>query len=294
MKKMQTGVPGDGAPISEWKRFLIFMRTHLGFTIGLLIVLVSVFLMIFGPILAPYDPFEANPAAVRQAPSAEYIFGTDPNGMDIFSRVIYAPRIDLTIALVGTASSLLIGIILGGYTGFWDNWLSTLIERVADLLQAFPPFVLAMALVAVTGQKIQNVIYVIAFLNIPIYLRLVRGNVISVKNRTYVEAAICVGGSKTWVLFRHVLPNVISSALTQASVNIGWAILMTSGLSFIGAGVAVPTPEWGAMIAVGASTIIMGEWWSSVFPGLAIVITALGFALVGGGLQIFFDPTKRS
>jgi len=294
MERLKTTVPGNGAPITEWKRFLIFMRTHPSFTIGLVIVLANLLLMIFGPILAPYDPFEANPAVVRQAPSAAHIFGTDLNGMDIFSRVIYAPRIDLTIALVGTAISLVIGILLGGYTGFWDNWFSTLIERVADLLQAFPPFVLAMALVAVTGQKIQNVIYVIAFLNIPIYLRLVRSNVISVRNCTYVEAAICVGGSKTRILFRHILPNVISSALTQASINIGWAILMTSGLSFIGAGVPVPTPEWGAMIAVGASTIIMGEWWSSMFPGLAIVIAALGFALVGDGLQVFFDPTKRS
>lgn len=294
MKRLKTTVPDNGAPISEWKRFLIFMRTHPGFTVGLVIVFVNLFLMVFGSGLAPYNPFEANPAVVRQPPSMEHIFGTDPNGMDIFSRVIYAPRIDLTIALVGTAISLVIGILLGGYTGFWDNWFSTFIERVADLLQAFPPFVLAMALVAVTGQKIQNVIYVIAFLNIPIYLRLVRGDVITVKSRTYVEAGICVGGSRTWVLFRHVLPNVISSALTQASVNIGWAILMTSGLSFIGAGVAVPTPEWGAMIAVGASTIIMGEWWSSVFPGIAIVTAALGFALVGDGLQVFFDPTKRS
>ncbi len=294
MKKSTVHLPREESSISEGKRFLLFMRSHPGFTVGLVIVVANLLMMLFGPMLAPYDPFEADPSSVRLPPSAQHIFGTDTNGMDIFSRVIYAPRIDLTIALAGTAISLIVGVVLGGYTGFWNNWLSTLVERVADLLQAFPPFVLAMALVAVTGQKIQNVIYVIAFLNIPIYLRLVRGDVISVKNRTYVEAAVCVGGSRAWVLFRHVLPNVIGSALTQASVSIGWAILMTSGLSFIGAGVAVPTPEWGAMIAVGASTIIMGEWWSSVFPGLAIVIVALGFALVGDGLQVFFDPTKRN
>ena len=151
------------------------MRSHPGFTVGLVIVVANLLMMLFGPMLAPYDPFEADPSSVRLPPSAQHIFGTDTNGMDIFSRVIYAPRIDLTIALAGTAISLIVGVVLGGYTGFWNNWLSTLVERVADLLQAFPPFVLAMALVAVTGQKIQNVIYVIAFLNIPIYLRLVRG-----------------------------------------------------------------------------------------------------------------------
>jgi peptide/nickel transport system permease protein len=151
-----------------------------------------------------------------------------------------------------------------------------------------------MALVAVTGQKMINVIYVVAFLNAPIYLRLMRSGVLSIKSRTFVEAAACVGNSDLRILFRHILPNVIGTAVTQASVNIGWAILLTSGLSFIGAGVPVPTPEWGAMIAVGAPTIITGEWWSSLFPGLAIAVTALGFALVGDGLQAFFDPTRRS
>ncbi len=287
-------LPQDGQVISEKRRFWLYVRSHPAFAIGLLIVGLSIILMLLGPVLAPYDPFEANPSAVRQAPSSLHLFGTDPNGMDVFSRVIYAPRIDLTIALAGTALSLIIGIILGGYAGFYTNFAAALIERVCDLLQAFPPVVLAMALVAVTGQKIQNVIYVIAFLNIPIYMRLVRSNVISVKNRTYIEAGYCVGGTKRYVLFKHVLPNVIQSALTQASVNIGWAILMTSGLSFIGAGVQVPTPEWGAMIAQGASTIIMGEWWTSVFPGIAIVLVCLGFSLVGEGLQTFFDPTKRS
>jgi peptide/nickel transport system permease protein len=161
-------------------------------------------------------------------------------------------------------------------------------------VQSFPVFVLAMALVAVTGQKMSNVILVVAFLNAPIYMRLMRSGVLSARESTYVEAARCVGNSDSRIVFRHILPNVINPSITQASVNIGWAILLTSGLSFIGAGVPVPKAEWGAMIAVGAPTVITGEWWSSLFPGLAIAITVLGFALVGDGLRAYFDPTTRS
>ncbi|MDR1754982.1 MAG: ABC transporter permease [Eubacterium sp.] len=275
-------------------RFWRYTVSHPIFAFGLLIVLCNLALMVLAPYITPYPPEVADPFNVRQAPSAQHIFGTDPSGMDVFSRVIYAPRIDLTIALAGTSLSLLAGIFLGAAAGFWKNWFTEGIQRICDLLQAFPPFVLAMALVAVTGQKIENVIYVIAFLNIPIYMRLVRSDVMSVKDHTFVEAAVCSGGSGVWVLFTHILPNVVGSALTQASVNIGWAILLTSGLSFIGAGVPVPTPEWGAMIAVGAPTIITGEWWSSLFPGIAIALTALGFSLTGDGLQEFLDPTRRS
>lgn len=279
---------------TESQRFFRYLRTHPMFALGLLIVLCNIIFMFFAPYIIPYPPEQASPFNVRQAPSGEHLFGTDSSGMDIFSRVLFAPRIDLTIALAGTALSLLAGICLGAVAGFWKNWVTEGIQRVCDLLQAFPPFVLAMALVAVTGQKIQNVIYVIAFLNIPIYMRLVRSQVMSTKDHTFIEAAVCSGCSGSRVLFVHILPNVVGSALTQASVNIGWAILLTSGLSFIGAGVPVPTPEWGAMIAVGAPTIITGEWWSSLFPGIAIAVTALGFALTGDGLQEFFDPTRRS
>jgi peptide/nickel transport system permease protein len=276
------------------RRFIQYIGKHPEFAIGLLIVGLNIFLMVFAPLLVPYPPEEANFFDVRLPPSSTHLFGTDQSGMDIFSRVIYAPRIDVTIALAGTFLSLIVGVVIGIIVGYWKNWLTEGIQRIADLFQAFPVFVLAMALVAVTGQKMTNVILVIAFLNVPIYMRLMRSNVLSTVNQTFVEAAVSVGNSDMRILFRHILPNTIGNAITQASVNIGWAILLTSGLSFIGAGVPVPTPEWGAMIAVGAPTIITGEWWSSVFPGLAIALTALGFSLVGDGLKEYLDPTGRN
>lgn len=262
--------------------------------LGISILLLNIILMIFAPIIIPYAPEEIFPNDVRQPPSKEHYFGTDQSGMDVFSRVLYAPRIDLTIALVSTALSLIFGVGTGLVVGYWENPLTESVLRVADLLQAFPVFVLAMALVSVTGQKMINVIIVVALLNAPIFMRLMRSGVLSTKKNTYIEAARCSGNSDMRIVFRHILPNIINPAIAQASICFGQAILLTSGLSFIGAGVPVPTAEWGAMIAVGAPTIILGEWWSSFFPGLAIAITVLGFALVGDNLKSLLDPTKRN
>lgn len=270
------------------------LQSHYNFMLGISILLLNIILMIFAPIIIPYAPEEIFPNDVRQPPSKEHYFGTDQSGMDVFSRVLYAPRIDLTIALVSTALSLIFGVGTGLVVGYWENPLTESVLRVADLLQAFPVFVLAMALVSVTGQKMINVIIVVALLNAPIFMRLMRSGVLSTKKNTYIEAARCSGNSDMRIVFRHILPNIINPAIAQASICFGQAILLTSGLSFIGAGVPVPTAEWGAMIAVGAPTIILGEWWSSFFPGLAIAITVLGFALVGDNLKSLLDPTKRN
>jgi peptide/nickel transport system permease protein len=161
------------------------------------------------------------------------------------------------------------------------------------VLQAFPVFVFAIAVVAVLGQSLYSVVIAVAFVNTPIYLRLMRSQVLSVRRMRYVEAAYVAGVSDTKILMRHVIPNSLAPVLAQLSVNIGWAILLTAGLSFIGAGVEAPTPEWGSMIAMGYQNIITGHWWPSIFPGLALALTVFGFALIGSSIEILADPARR-
>lgn len=257
------------------------------------IVAVALVLALVGPEIAPFDPTTAIPGSQLQPPSLTHLLGTDGNGMDIFSRVIASPRTDLTIAVLGTAGAIAAGIPLGLIAGYYRGAASEILMRVSDIIQSFPVFILGMALVVVTGQDVRNVVYVVAVVNCPIYIRLVRSQVLFVRERTFIEAARALGGSDRWLIREHILPNAIGPVLANASITIGWAILLTAGLSFIGAGVRVPTPEWGSMIAVGAKNIYTGEWWPSIFPGLALATTVLGFALLGDAMVRLTDRTRR-
>ena len=267
--------------------------------LGYVLVVAIILLSLFAPLIAPYDPEQANPDAVLVPPSSSHVMGTDVSGMDVFSRVIYSGRIDLTIAVFGTLVSVLIGLPLGLIAGYFSGtkgvwgWISEGLMRAADVLQAFPVFVLAIALVAALGASVRNVIIAIAFVNAPIYLRLLRTQALSLRERRFVEAARVAGSSELRIVFRHILPNAAAPAIVQLSVNMGWAVLLTAGLSFVGAGVQVPTPEWGSMIAIGAQNMITGQWWPALFPGIAVALTVLGFALVGDSLELMLDPVRR-
>jgi peptide/nickel transport system permease protein len=269
------------------------------FAVGYAIVVVVTLLAILAPVIAPYSPTEADAANFLQPPSAAHLFGTDNVGMDIFSRAIYAPRIDLTIAVLGTALSALIGGSIGAVVGFYSSgrgirvWLSFAVMRAADVLQAFPVFVFAIALVASLGQSIQTVVLAIAFVNAPIYLRLMRAQVLSIRSMRYVEASQVNGLSDLQTIRRHIVPNAMAPVLAQLSVNIGWGILLTAALSFVGAGVRAPTPEWGSMIAMGFQNVVTGQWWPSMFPGAMLAITVFGFSLVGSSIEVLADPAKR-
>jgi len=252
--------------------------------VGLVIVAISLFLAVFGELIAPYNP-RVPTGDIAQSPSAQHWFGTDATGLDIFSRVIAAPRTDVTIALVAALFSLVLGTLIGLLVGFYRSWGSALIMRTSDVIQSFPVFILAMILVALSGRSTLNLVIALAFLYTPIYIRLTRAEVLSQRSRTYVEAARALGNSERRIALVHVLPNSLAPALIQASVTIGWGILLTAGLSFIGAGVRPPTPEWGLMISNGSNGIILGEWWQSVFPGLAISFTVFGYAAVGNALE---------
>ncbi len=279
--------------------FLAVLRRRPDFAIGYIIVGLIILLAIFAPLIAPFDPIKANPSVYLRPPSWPYLMGTDATGMDILSRVIYAPRVDLAIALAGTLVSAVVGVALGAAAGYyetvrgWGAIGSGFVMRAADVIQAFPVFVFAIAVVAVIGQSIQSLVIAIAFVNAPIYLRLMRAQTLSVRRMRYVEAAYIAGTSDWDILTRHVIPNAMAPVLAQLSVNIGWAVLLTAALSFIGAGVEAPTPEWGSMIAMGFQNIVTGHWWPSIFPGLALAVTVFGFAVIGSSVEILADPARR-
>lgn len=278
-------------------------RTDWFFVFGATIVAVVVVLAAIGPAIAPYDPtistatVSVPPPRLGEWPglivatltgqleATPHWFGTDASGFDVFSRVISAPRIDLTIALAANGLSLVLGVFLGLIAGYFRNIGTEIMMRASDVLQSFPVFISAMILVALAGRSTVNIVIALALLYTPIYVRLTRSEVLSQKTRGYVEAARAMGNSELVIALRHVLPNSMAPALIQSSVTIGFAILLTAGLSFVGAGVRPPTPEWGLMISTGATQIVLGEWWPSLFPGIAISLTVFGFAVLGNALE---------
>lgn len=275
-----------------------FARARPAMLLGLAVILLNVALAAFGPLIAAY-PTQAPSGDSLLSPSIVHWFGTDVSGLDIFSRVLAAPRIDLTIALVSTTVAFCFGVVLGVLSGFfaggaWAGHLASgAIMRTAEVFQAFPIFVFALALVGFSGPSTRNVIIALAFLNIPFFLRLTRSAVLQVRSRTFVEAAICAGNSQLRAAFAHVMPNSLAPALVHFSTTIGFAILLTAGLSFVGAGVPPPTPELGLMIQVGAQNMMTGHWWTALFPGLALALTVLAFSLFGDNLRVYLDPTNR-
>jgi peptide/nickel transport system permease protein len=236
---------------------------------------------VFGPLVAPYSATRAVPEDAILPPSWDHYFGTNAYGADVFSRVLVAARLDLEIAVLSVGLAFAIGTFLGALIGYHDNVASSFGMRITEFVQAFPVFILAMALVAATGPQQWSVIGVIAVLNIPIFLRLVRSEVLALRSRAFIEAAKVTGNSDSSIIFRHILPNALGSSIAQASVSVGWALLLTAGLSFVGAGIQPPNAEWGLMISEGAQYISTGNWWMSVFPGFALGLAVLAFAYAG-------------
>ena len=225
--------------------------------------------------------------------------GTDTAGLDIFSRVLHAPRVDLAIALVSTAWATLVGGSAGALVGLWQGRgglkgaAAVLVLRSADVIQAFPVFALALVLVAVLGQGVASIVLAIGIVNIPIYLRLMRGETLTIRNQGFVEAARIAGAGDVYLLTRHVIPNAAAPLMAQMTINMGVAVLLAAGLSFLGAGVRAPTPEWGSMIAMGFQNIVTGQWWPSIFPGLALALTVFGLGRIGASIQAWSSPRDR-
>jgi len=278
---------------------IVYLRSNPLQAFGVTYLIISAVLAIIGPLIVPHSPTIANPEARLLLPSQEYWFGTDVNGMCVFSRVISAFRMDLFIALSGALLAFAVGVPTGVFAGYFDGKggaygvLSMLILRFMDVLQAFPIFVLALALVAAFGPSPQNLIMLIAITNLPGNLRLARSEVMSLRDNLFVEAARASGNSELRIAFGHVMPNAMTPVIALLSLVMGFGILLTAGLSFVGAGVRVPTPEWGLMIATGAPSMITGQWWPALFPGAAMALTIFAFSMVGEAITRLLDPLQR-
>ncbi len=264
--------------------------TAVAATGGLLLVLVA----LLAPWLVPYDPIASNVSQALLPPSAGHWAGTDQLGRDILSRIISATRLDLVIAISAVGISFAAGAVIGGFCGYQGGKLDRWVGRIVDVLMAFPLFVLAMALVAALGNRVENIIIATAVINLPFYVRFARAEVNVRRNAGWVEAARACGESHLSVVLRILLPNVLPAMAVQISLNLGWAILNAAGLSFIGLGVTAPTPEWGIMVAEGARFITTGKWWLVAMPGLALMLTVLCFNLLGDGLRDILDPRMRT
>lgn len=273
-------------------RFIL--RRNLAGAVAAVLIVVLMIVAIIGPYIAPYDPLTTNLREVLRPPSGAYWFGTDHLGRDIFSRVIVAARLDFAIAIVAVSLSAIVGSAIGALSGYVGGWLDRILGRVVDVMMAFPLFVAAMALVAVLGNSVESIVLATAIINLPFYFRLMRAEISARRETGYVEAAIINGNSTAQVIFGFLVPNSLPPVIVQISLNLGWAILNTAGLAFIGLGVAPPTPEWGIMIQEGASMMISGQWWVVVFPGLALAMSVFCFSLLGDAIRDVMDPRRRS
>jgi len=270
-----------------WKRAPV-KRALAGNTLyrlGVLITLFWVGVALLAPWLAPYSPTQGEAALAQGGPSLAHLFGLDKYGRDILTRVVYGSRYDLCIAVTVVGCSLVVGTLIGSISGFLGGKMDNLIMRVMDMLLAFPSFVLALVFVAVFRPSLMTLMIALSIRFIPMYARLVRGEMFVERVKEYAVAAQAIGSAQVRLVFRHLLPNSLSPLITQSTTNISWAVLNTAGLSFLGVGMQPPTPEWGVMISEGSPFIVSGQWWMSFFPGAALILMTAGFILLGDGLS---------
>jgi peptide/nickel transport system permease protein len=260
--------------------------------LGAGIVLLVVFVAVFGPAIAPHDPNRIDLLHVLQPPSASFPFGTDNLGHDMLSRVLAGARISLVVAIIILSLSVTFGTLLGIASGLVGGLADEVIQRVTDLFLAFPAFILAAAIAATLGPSLYHTVLALAVVFWPWYARLARGQVLSLREREFVLASRVAGGRTRWIATRHLLVNILPIIVVQVSLDVGYAMLATSALSFLGLGAQPPTPEWGALITDGRS-FIQTAWWWPTFPGLALAVTVLGFNLLGDGLRDAIDPRLR-
>lgn len=259
--------------------------------VGLLLVVVPVLASIFAPWLSKHDPNHVDLTRRLRPPSAEHWFGTDEVGRDIFARVLDGGRRSIGAGLGVVLLAGTVGTILGGLSGWFGGRFDLVMMRAMDIILAFPGLVLAMALAAAMGPGLTSSVLAVAFVRIPVYVRLVRSQVLSLREREFIEAAVALGAPTPRVLLRHLLPNSMAPVIVQATLDVGSAMLLTATLSFLGLGVRAPAAEWGAMVN-GGRTYLIDQWWYATFPGAAILLTAVGFNLIGDGLRDRLDPRR--
>ena len=261
---------------------------------GAVIVVFMFCVAIFAPVLVTHDPYQLNlsPDEKLQSPSKRNWFGTDDLGRDLYSRMVYGARISLSVGFIAVAIMLFIGVTLGALAGYYGGWVDNVIMRLVEIMMCFPGFYLILMILVFLGQSIIYVMIVIGFTSWMGLTRLVRAEFLSLREREFVVAAKALGVPDLRIAFKHILPNALAPVFVSATLRIGGAILIESGLSFLGFGTPIPIPSWGNIISTGRF-YIDSAWWLTVFPGLAILITVLSFYLIGEGLRTMLDPRLK-
>ncbi|AEH51037.1 nickel transporter permease [Pseudothermotoga thermarum] len=280
-------------PLIEDLKYTLYLwkRTKLAM-VGTFIVIGFLFMAIFAPILAPYDPIKVDLTNRLKPPSLKHPFGTDQFGRDILSRVIYGARIEVWIIFLVTVISGTIGLAVGITAGYFGGIVDEILMRITDIFLAFPRLILAMALAAMLGRGLTNAIIAISLVEWTVIARLARAEALRVKSQPYIEAIKALGAGNLRILLLHVLPMCLSPVLVQLTLRMGTIILTAAGLGFLGLGAQPPTPEWGAIVSDGRNYLVH-QWWISTFPGLFIALVVLGFNLLGDGIRDILDPRLR-
>ncbi len=260
--------------------------------VSLFIISVFLILCVGGNVLAPYDPLKTNASDRLLAPSADHLFGTDEIGRDVLSRVMSGARYSLGIAFLILVIAIPVGTMIGVVAGYAGGIVDELLMRLTDVFLAFPAIILAMAIAAALGPNLRNTVIALTAVYWPWYARLIRGQILQIKEQEYVEAGRALGVSTPRLVLRHILPNTVAPIIIQGTIDIGFAVLATSSLSFLGLGAQPPTPEWGTMIT-NSRTYFRVAWWYFTFPGIALMLTVVGFNLLGDGLRDYLDPRTR-
>ncbi|MFC7686859.1 ABC transporter permease [Ureibacillus sp. GCM10028918] len=270
----------------DCKRFIITQK--IGF-VSLLIILVVVAVAIIAPIIAPYDPISQDRAAFLAAPNAQHVMGTDDLGRDVFSRLVYGSQISLLVGIVTVVISIILGTLIGMVSGYFGGIVDMIIQRIMDAIMSIPALILALFIAALLGPAIQNVIIALVIIEVPRFARIVRGEMLRIRESNYVEASRSVGASSLRIIMKHGLPNMMAPIIVMASLAFGQTIIAEASLSFLGIGTPPPNPSWGLMLS-DASMYMESAPWLVLFPGLALSILVLAFNLFGDALRDFLDP----
>jgi peptide/nickel transport system permease protein len=278
--------------VNELRRIIKVMFGRWVVVFGTAMIVLLVFTAILAPVLATYDPYEQNLRATLQQPNLEHLLGTDELGRDLLSRIIYGSQISLLVGIVTVTIAAVVGMLLGLIAGYYGRWADNVIMRIIDALMALPPMVLMLAIAAVLGGGLKNILIAVGIGMIPTYARLMRGQVISIRETDYILASRSVGAQHLRVMFWHILPNCFAPLIVLITVNLGTAILAEASLSFLGIGITPPTPTWGSMVSLGYKYLLTNPILS-IAPGVAIMLIVLSFNLVGDGLRDALDPRLR-
>lgn len=289
-KVVNQSAPAAESRLAEtWRRF----RQHKPALVGLSLIMLFVVVAATAPLLSHQDPVGQDLSRALLPPSTQHWLGTDQLGRDILTRLLYGGRLSLTMGALAVVLGMLVGVPLGATSGYYGGMVDMVIQRITDILLSFPSFLLALSLVAVLGVGLQNTIIAVGIGTIPIFIRLVRGVVLSLREQTYVEAARSLGQRDFTILSKHIVPNALAPVIVQATLSMGSTILVAAGLGFLGLGVQAPTPEWGSMLGEGKQ-FIFSAMNLATFPGVAIFLTVLAFNLAGDGLRDALDPRLRN